>query len=60
MDKKDLDSKTFLLLDEKIHIVKISIVPKLHCVSANRVWLLATPWTVAHQAPLSMEFARQE
>ena len=24
------------------------------------VWLLATPWTAAHQAPLSMGFARQE
>ena len=24
------------------------------------VWLLATPWTVAHQAALSMEFFRQE
>ena len=24
------------------------------------VWLFATPWTVAHQAPLSMEFPRQE
>ena len=24
------------------------------------VWLLATPWTVAHQAPLSMGFSRQE
>ena len=24
------------------------------------VWLFATPWTVAHQAPLSMEFFRQE
>ena len=23
-------------------------------------WLFATPWTVAHQAPLSMEFSRQE
>ena len=23
-------------------------------------WLLATPWTVAHQAPLSMGFPRQE
>ena len=28
--------------------------------SLSRVWLLATPWTAAHQAPLSMEFARQE
>ena len=24
------------------------------------VWLFATPWTVAYQAPLSMEFSRQE
>ena len=24
------------------------------------VWLFATPWTVAHQAPLPMEFSRQE
>ena len=24
------------------------------------VWLLATPWTAAHQAPLSMGFSRQE
>ena len=23
----------------------------------TRVWLFATPWTVAHQAPLSMEFS---
>ena len=26
----------------------------------SHVWLLATPWTVAHQAPLSMGFSRQE
>ena len=26
----------------------------------NRVPLLVAPWTVAHQAPLSMEFSRQE
>ena len=30
------------------------------CVSLSGVWLFATPWTVAHQAPLSMEFSRQE
>ena len=28
--------------------------------SLSRVRLLATPWTAAYQAPLSMEFARQE
>ena len=26
----------------------------------SRVRLFETPWTVAHQAPLSMEFSRQE
>ena len=26
----------------------------------SRVWLLATPWTAAHQAPLSMGFSRQQ
>ena len=26
----------------------------------SRVWLLATPWTAAYQAPLSMGLSRQE
>ena len=28
--------------------------------SLSHVQLFATPWTVAHQAPPSMEFSRQE
>ena len=28
--------------------------------SLSRVWLLATPWTAAYQAPPSMVFSRQE
>ena len=28
--------------------------------SLSRVRLFATPWTIAHQAPQSMEFSRQE
>ena len=28
--------------------------------SLSHVWLFATPWTVAQQAPLSMGFSRQE
>ena len=28
--------------------------------SLSRVQLFSTPWTVAYQAPLSMEFSRQE
>ena len=26
----------------------------------SRIRIFVTPWTVAHQAPLSMEFSRQE
>ena len=33
---------------------------KVKVVSLSRVWLLVTPWTVAHQAPPSMGFSRQE
>ena len=33
---------------------------KVKVKSPSRVRLLATPWTVAYQAPLSMGFARQE
>ena len=28
--------------------------------SLSHVWLFATPWTVAHQVPLSMEFTDQD
>ena len=30
------------------------------CWSLSHVWLFVAPWTVAHQAPLSMGFSRQE
>ena len=30
------------------------------CWSLSQVQFYVTPWTVAHQAPLSMEFSRQE
>ena len=33
---------------------------KVKVKSLSRVWLLATPWTAAYQAPPSMGFARQE
>ena len=33
---------------------------KVKVKSLSRVWLLATPWTVAHQAPPSMGFSRQQ
>ena len=36
--------------------------PTCYCMnvkSLSRVWLFVIPWTVAHQAPQSMEFSRQ-
>ena len=33
---------------------------KVKVKSLSRVWLLATPWTAAYHAPLSMGFSRQE
>ena len=33
---------------------------KVKVKSLSRVWLLATPWTAAHQAPPSIRFSRQE
>ena len=33
---------------------------KVKVKSLSRFWLLATPWTAAHQAPPSMGFSRQE
>ena len=32
----------------------------IKCLSLSHVWLFATPWTVAHQAPLSVGFPREE
>ena len=38
----------------------IFVKVKVKVKSLSRVQLFATPWNVAHQAPLSMEFFRQE
>ena len=35
------------------------ILHRCVCQSLSHARLLATPWTVAHQAPLSMKFSRQ-
>ena len=40
--------------------IPISPLPGGKVKSLSRVRLFATPWTVAHQAPLSMGFSRQE
>ena len=36
------------------------LTPYTKCFLLCRVWLFVTPWTVAHQAPLSMGFSSQE
>ena len=45
------------------HLRLLTIFPtsqKVKVKSLSRVWLFATPWTVAYQSPQSMEFSRQE
>ena len=32
----------------------------LHVHALSHIWFFSTPWTVAHRAPLFMEFSRQE
>ena len=66
-----LKSKDITLL-AKVHLVKGMVFPvvmygcetwtieKAEVKLLNCVQLFATPWTVAHQAPLSMGFSRQE
>ena len=50
---------TSLYLSFFIHkIGKIIIYKSVHVLS--HVWLFRTPWIVAHQAPLSVKFSRQE
>ena len=44
------------------HIIRFSLkLSMLVCMRSlfSRVWLFVIPWTVAHQAPLSMGFSRQ-
>ena len=43
---------------ERLHVILMCVCV---CVcTLSPVWLFATPWIAAHQAPLSMEFSRQE
>ena len=55
MNRDSILKSRDITLPTKICIDKWSEVKSL-----SRVWLFATPWTVAHQAPPSMEFSRQE
>ena len=46
-------------LNRTEYYLPFKVVVKVKVKSLSRVWLLATPWTVAYQAPLSMGFSRQ-
>ena len=41
-------------------MLRILMIAKVKVKLLSCVQLLATPWTVAYQAPPSMEFSRQE
>ena len=45
-------------LKSVLNLVHLKVRKKVKLLS--RVRLFATPWTVTYQAPLSMEFSRQE
>ena len=46
----------------EVILVKYIIHVSVHrvCVLGSHVQLVSTPWTVAHQVPLSVEFSRRE
>ena len=55
------DSLNRVITDQNHHcLMQFHTHAKVKVKSLSRVRLFATPWTVAHQAPLSMEFSRQE
>ena len=50
----------FSIILKRLEISVSSAIFSLKVKLFSCVWLFATPWTVAHQAPQSMEFSRQE
>ena len=55
-----------ITLPTKVCIVKAVVFPvvmygcECMCVNFSHVRVFVTPWTIAHKAPLSMEFSKQE
>ena len=52
--------KVMSLLFNMLSTLVITFLPRSKVKSLSCVQLFATPWTVAHQAPPSMGFSRQE
>ena len=51
---------SILFLSEPLLLLTVSCSISFLCQLLSRVQLFVIPWTVAHQAPLSMEFSRQD
>ena len=49
-----------IILGHLFQVLQIAAGKCVCALSLSRVWLFVSPWTVAHQAPLSKEFSRQE
>ena len=57
---KHFSNKVIQIANKYMKRCTISLVIKVKVKSLSRVQLLATPWTVVYQAPLSMGFSRQQ
>ena len=54
------DQPAFLTSSTLLRFGQVHMVKCVHAQSLSYIWVSATPQTVAHQAPLSMGFSRQE
>ena len=54
----DFSTQSIVMGPSGFYMMQVRVKPK--CQSLTRVWLFATPWTVTWQAPLPIEFSRQE
>ena len=55
-----MSSKEMLICYALLVIRDMQIKPQYVNVLVTHIQLFVTPWTVAHQAPPSMEFSRKE
>ena len=55
------DCQRFSLhLNQQVDLCLYFLLRVCVCCGLSHVWLSVTPWTIAHQTPLSMGFSRQE
>ena len=57
-ERNETDNQQTLVF--RLLVIPRSELKVWECQSLSRVWLFATPWTIACQAPPSMRFTRQE